>query len=40
MFDGGIIGEIDMDCIDVCSVRVIVVGVCGDGVGWCDGAHT
>ena len=40
MFDGGIIGEIDIDCIDVCSVRVIVVGVCGVGVGWCAGvAH-
>ena len=38
MFDGGIIGEIDMDYVDVCSVRVIVVGVCGDGVGWCASA--
>ena len=38
MFDGGIVGEIDIDCIDVCSVRVIVVGVCGVGVGWCAGA--
>ena len=27
-----------MDCIGVCSVCVIVIGVCGDGVGWCAGA--